>query len=144
MCLLDITQWRKHITQWRRWGSNPRPLCLKVKHSTTEPLRSILRSFTKFHKVVYEMLYKGNCWLMDDDGVIGFFSLSVNPSALLWDIYKQRRIRSDATLRGVWSGSALFAYWASQKLVFSPWLSWAKQLIFHMYWITQWFSTLYM
>ena len=27
-------------TQWRQWGSNPRPLGSRVKHSTTKPLRS--------------------------------------------------------------------------------------------------------
>ena len=30
----------KDITQWRRWDSNPRP---RVKHSTTEPLCSLIR-----------------------------------------------------------------------------------------------------
>ena len=30
----------KDTTQWRRWGANPRPPRSRVKHSTTEPLRS--------------------------------------------------------------------------------------------------------
>ena len=29
-------------TQWHRWGLNPRPFRSQVKHSTTEPLRSLI------------------------------------------------------------------------------------------------------
>ena len=33
----------KDTTQWRWWGSSMRPFGLQVKHSTTEPLRSLLK-----------------------------------------------------------------------------------------------------
>ena len=63
----------------------PAALRSRVKHSTTEPVRSLCGWCCK-----------------------GLTHLS--QASFLWGIDRQCRTRSDAAKRGVWSGSVLFAY----------------------------------